>query len=202
MLLQNLSHKLWKCSLINVSNLVKIRYLDYHNYSKKIEEVVNIQIQAEQQAAQDYLHLAVSFLHPSKSFLGAGGFFLNMYKEELDHMQKLIQYQLLRGGYPNICGLKSPYKNKNVNLLNAFKQSLYMEIEITKLLEQGIEIAEGVKDYHYAEFITSAFLSEQIKSIHEISNHVTRLTSLGNNQHAQYHYDWKLAKMYPYSNKI
>lgn len=75
-------------------------------------------------------------------------------------------------------------------------------IFILQLLEQGMVIAEGVKDYHYADFVTSVFLAEQIKSIHEISNHVTQLTALGNNQHALYHYDWKLSKMYPYSIKI
>lgn len=133
MILQNLSHKLGRFSLINISNLFKIRYLDYHNYNKKIEEVVNIQIQAEQQAAQDYLNLAVTFLHLSKSYLGAGGFFIKMYKEELDHMEKLIRYQLLRGGLPTICGLDPPHKNKNTTLLDAFKQSLKMEIEITKV---------------------------------------------------------------------
>ncbi|XP_026747181.1 ferritin-2 heavy chain-like [Trichoplusia ni] len=201
-MLQNQSHKLLKYSLTKISNLFKLRYLDYHNYSKKIEEVVNIQIQAEQQAAQDYLNLAVSFLHPLKSLHGAGGFFFKMYKEEIDHMEKLIRYQLLRGGLPNICGVDPPSKNKNTTLLDAFKQSYKMEIEITKLLEQGVVIAEGVKDYHYAEFVTSVFLTEQIQSIHEISSHVAQLTALGNNHHALYHYDWKLAKMYPYSVKI
>lgn len=83
-----------------------------------------------------------------------------------------------------------------------FLRKIYISIFILQLLEQGVVIAEGVKDYHYAEFVTSVFLTEQIQSIHEISSHVAQLTALGNNHHALYHYDWKLAKMYPYSVKI
>lgn len=106
------------------------KYYQY-NYKSKIEEAVNIQIKAEQQAGQDYLNLAVAFLHPSRSQFGVGGFFLKMYKEELDHMQKLINYQLLRGGVPLICGLQPPTENKDITLLEAFKKGLDMEKNIT-----------------------------------------------------------------------
>lgn len=134
--------RLWHSTLIQW-NLCKYvpklrpngRYLYYkHNYNSKVEEFVNLQIQAEQQAAQDYLNIAVTFLHSSKSQIGAGGFFMRMYKEELDHMQKFIQYQLLRGGMPLICGLEPPIQNKNLTLLEAFKQGLCMEKRITKVI--------------------------------------------------------------------
>uniref|UniRef100_A0A2A4JTF3 Ferritin n=1 Tax=Heliothis virescens TaxID=7102 RepID=A0A2A4JTF3_HELVI len=172
-----------------------------NNYSSKIEESVNRQIKAEQQAGQDYLNIAVTFLHPSKSQFGAGAFFMKMYKEELDHMHKFINYQLLRGGTPLIPGLEPPTPNKDLTLLNAFKQGLCMEKEITvwgyfQLLEDGVKLAEEVKDYHYADFVTSEFLTEQARSINEMATHITKLMAIGDNSHALYHYDLELEKIH------
>ncbi|KAJ8727007.1 hypothetical protein PYW08_015404 [Mythimna loreyi] len=179
------------------------RYKYYqNNYNSKIEELVNVQIWAEQQAAQDYLNMAVTFLHPAKSQLGAGGFFMKMYEEELCHMKKLINYQLLRGGMPLICGLQPPNKNKDLTLLDAFKKGLHMEKNITVGLQEGVMLAEDLKDYHYADFITSVFLTEQMHSIHEMANHITKLSALSHDNHAIYHYDLELEKMYPLPHKL
>lgn len=70
------------------------------------------------------------------------------------------------------------------------------------MLEEGVKLAEDVKDYHYADFITSIFLPEQIDSINEMANHVTKLSALSNNNHALYHYDLELQKMYPHTLKV
>ncbi|XP_047023507.1 ferritin heavy chain-like [Helicoverpa zea] len=166
------------------------------NYSSKIEESVNKQIKAEQQAGQDYLNIAVTFLHPSKSQFGAGAFFMKMYKEELDHMQKFINYQILRGGTPLIPGLEPPTPNKDLTLLDAFKQGLCMEKEITVLLENGVKLAEELKDFHYADFVTSQFLTDQVKSINEMATHITKLMAIGDNTHALYHYDLELERIH------
>ncbi|KAJ8725035.1 hypothetical protein PYW07_015993 [Mythimna separata] len=178
------------------------RYKYYqNNYNSKIEDLVNIQIMAEQQAGQDYLNMAVTFLHSAKSLMGAGGFFMKMYKEELDHMQKLINYQLLRGGMPLICGLQTPIHNKDLTLLEAFKQGLHMEKNINEGLQKGVKLAEDVKDYHYADFITSVFLTEQMDSIHEMASHITKLSTLSNDN-ALFHYNLYLEKMYPLPHKV
>lgn len=115
-----------------MSNTKNVYY--QYKYNSKIEELVNKQIHAEQQAAQEYLNIAVTFLHPSKNFIGAGGFFMHMHKEELQHMHKFIHYQILRGGQPLIAGVQPPVKNENLTLIDAFKQGLDMEKQITEVL--------------------------------------------------------------------
>lgn len=122
--------------LINISrSICKRRNLYYqYNYNNKVDELLNKQIQAEQQAAQDYLKLSVTFLHPSKSQFGAGSFFMKMYHEEIEHMQQFINYQIIRGGTILICGLEAPKKNNSLTLIDAFKQALVMEKTITKVL--------------------------------------------------------------------
>ncbi|KAH9641018.1 hypothetical protein HF086_015114 [Spodoptera exigua] len=178
------------------------RYCSQNYCNSRIEEALNIQIKAEQQASQNYLNIAVTFLHPSKSMIGAGGFFMKMYYDELEHMHKLINYQLLRGGVPLISGLEPPNKHKNLTMLDAFKLGIHMERDLTILIEKGIKLAEEVKDYHYADFFTSAFLTEQIQSIYELDRHATNLTTLKCNDAFLLLYDMELQKKYPLPHDI
>lgn len=62
-------------------------------------------------------------------------------------------------------------------------------------------MAESVKDYHCADYVTSVFMAEQMRSVNEMSHHVTKLAKLCDNEHALYHYDMKLAKNFPWAYK-
>ncbi|XP_075972913.1 ferritin heavy chain B-like [Anticarsia gemmatalis] len=197
-----ISHKL--ANLKKYSSIMLSNSRNSHckyKYDSKIEDLVNRQIMMEQQAAQEYLNMAVVFLHPSKSQYGAGGFFMRMYQEELKHMSQFIHYQMLRGGKPLICGLEIPTEHKNLDLLEAFNHALAMEKGITEQIEEVIKVADEVKDYQCSDFLTSVFLAEQIESINEMAGHVTILTQLNKDTHALYHYDLELAKKYPYTFK-
>lgn len=110
-----------------------IKYYSKYKYTAKVEDAVNKQILAEQQASQDYLSMAVIFLHPCVSKPGAGGYFMRMYEEEIGHMQDFIQYQLLRGGTTVINGLKAPEIKRNLTVLDAFTKGLEMEKNITEV---------------------------------------------------------------------
>lgn len=61
-------------------------------------------------------------------------------------------------------------------------------------------IAESAKDYHCVDYVTSAFVTDQIRSVSEMSHHVTKLARLCD-EHAIHHYDLTLAKNYPWSYK-
>lgn len=104
-----------------------------HKYRTELELAVNEQIFAEQQAAQNYLNIAVFFLHPSVSRQGTGGFFMNMYEEEIGHMKQVIQYQLLRGGRVQLPALAKPPFNDNLTQLGAFKLALQMEKTVSEV---------------------------------------------------------------------
>lgn len=102
-------------------------------FCSEVEEAINKQINAEQQAAQDYLSIAVLFLHPSISRSGASNYFMKMYLEELNHMEKFIHYQIMRGGMPQIKGIKEPRRLANITLLSAFEQALTIENNVTQV---------------------------------------------------------------------
>ncbi|XP_068628076.1 ferritin-2 heavy chain-like [Battus philenor] len=188
-----LKHKTRVPAYSSIRNKLYYQY----KYDTKVEEVINKQIQAEQQAAQDYLSMATTFLHPCMSRPGAGGYFMKMYKEELDHMQKLIEYQLIRGGAIVISGLKAPTIDEKLTLQSAFTKGLLMEKTVTELLENIVQVAEKVNDYQCADFITSVYLAEQMESINEFSHHITNINRLSCDEHAVYQYDLQLLKTYP-----
>lgn len=119
-----------------VTSLTNKKYYSKYKYTAQVEAAVNKQIQAEQQASQDYLSMAVTFLHPCISKPGAGGYFMRMYEEEIGHMQDFIQYQLLRGGTTVINGIKTPEIKTNLTLLEAFTKGLDMEKNITEVCYQ------------------------------------------------------------------
>lgn len=104
-----------------------------YNFKPELEFAINEQIQAEQQAAQDYLNMAVFFLHPSVSWPGAGGFFMRMYEEEIGHMKNVIQYQLLRGGKVVMPCVAKPPTHDKLTMLVAFRLALQMEKTVTEV---------------------------------------------------------------------
>ncbi|XP_013185515.2 ferritin heavy chain B-like [Amyelois transitella] len=169
----------------------------HYKYTPGNEVAINKQIQIEQQAAQEYLNIAVKFLQPCQLWPGAAGFFMRMYEEELRHMQLFILYQLRRGGTPIISSLKEPLAISKLSLLDAFQKALEMEKCVTKSLEDLVVIAE--KDFQCVDFVTSRFLSEQISSIDELAQHIVNLCKLSDNEHSLYHYDLQLSKRYPYT---
>lgn len=124
------------------------KYYSKYKYAAQVEAAVNKQIQAEQQASQDYLSMAVTFLHPCISRPGAGGYFMRMYEEEIGHMQDFIQYQLLRGGTTVINGLKAPEMKSNLTVLEAFEKGLEMEKNITEVPTVTIDIQHELQ-YNY-----------------------------------------------------
>lgn len=123
------SYKILRGTHIPIRTITNYHY----KYSPQVEAAINKQIQMEQQASQDYLHLAVTFLHPCQNRIGAGGFFMRMYEEELRHMKDLIFYQLTRGGTPLIDTLNAPTISSSILLLDAFKQALDMEKKVTEV---------------------------------------------------------------------
>lgn len=126
----------WHCA--KFSNICKSKNNDTstgeywkHKYDPALQEAVNKQIQAEQQAAQDYLSMAVYFLHPKISRPGHGGFFMLMFEEEIGHMHDFIEYQLLRGGDVTVSSLIAPALQRDLSPLKAFTTALEMEKAVT-----------------------------------------------------------------------
>lgn len=133
---------------------------------------------------------------------GTGGYFMNMYEEEISHMLTFIHYQLLRGGRVEVPSLKQPGKFTKLSICEAFEKGLSMEKDITKMLEEIVSQAEQVKDYQCADYITSVFLDDQIKSINEFCQHLTKIARLSKDEHGLYQYDLHLCKTHPYESKM
>lgn len=78
---------------------------------------------------------------------------------------------------------------------------LFKIIWYFQLLENLVSVAEKAKDYQCADYVTSVFLSEQIKSIDKFAHHVTQLGRLCD-EPSLYLYDSKLAETHPIKYKL
>lgn len=136
MLLTHVQRTLWLRKILYKNVLsVPFRENSYytHKYCPEVDAAINKQIQAEQEVAFKYLNMAVSLLHPSVSRPGAGGFFMKMYHEELQHSEEFIHYQLGRGGAPSINGFKLQPLSSKITMIEAFKQALDLEHNVTEV---------------------------------------------------------------------
>lgn len=68
------------------------------------------------------------------------------------------------------------------------------------MIENLVKTAEMSKDFQAADYFTSVFLAEQMKSVNEMSHHISKLTKL-TDEHAIYHYDLRLLQSHPYIRK-
>lgn len=77
--------------------------------------------------------------------------------------------------FPAIPAVSSEWKDA----LGVLRESLSLEHRVNESLYQIGELAASSGDQHLADYIANEFLSEQISSIHELSEMITQLERAG-----------------------
>ena len=129
---------------------------------KKIEKTLNDQIAKEAYASSSYL--AMASWCETKALLGSSSFFYTQSQEERGHMLKLIKYVNETGGHALVPALKEPL-NKYQSLRHAFEVSLTQEMDVTKSINNLVELSLESKDY-----TTFNFLQWYVAEQHEEEN--------------------------------
>jgi len=149
-------------------------------WTKEFEELINIQISNELHAFYEYYNMSLYFSRGDVGLDKLSNYFKKMSDEEKDHADKLCEYQIKRGGEVILLDIKEPEFNINNNdILEAFEKSLCMEKKIYSNLLDMYSHAE--KDPHFASFIESVFLDEQISAIHDLNKIISNIKRIGNN---------------------
>ena len=78
--------------------------------SKKLQDALNAQINAEMWSA--YLYLSMSVEAESKGLKGFGNWFFIQFREEQDHARILMNYLLARGGQVLLVGSRGGWCNE------------------------------------------------------------------------------------------
>ena len=127
--------------------------------SKKMEEAINAQINAEFWSA--YLYLSMSCDFARKGLKGMANWFSIQFREEQDHARMLMDHVLARGGkvaLAPIAEVPSAWDSP----LAAFEDTLKHEKSVTARINALCELAAAEKDFASANRLVW-FIDEQIE---------------------------------------
>jgi ferritin len=127
--------------------------------NKRLEQAINEQINAEIWSA--YLYLSMSAHFGAQGFSGFANWFKIQWQEELTHAMKFFDYLIERGSKPELKPIKE-VPTKWDSPLHAFEETLKHEREVTRLINNLMDIAIEEKD-HAAKGMLQWFVDEQVE---------------------------------------
>lgn len=157
--------------------------------SKKMQEAINAQINAEMWSA--YLYLAMSMDANDKGMKGVSHWYRKQYEEEMEHAFRFVHYleeQLARVELKPIEKFKTSWKN----MAEMFDETLAHEKVVTGLIHKLCDLAAKEKDYATANML-QWFVNEQVEEEANAAELIETAKCIGNDKAAFYMFDKELA---------
>jgi ferritin len=139
--------------------------------SKKLEEELNKQVNAELYSS--YLYLSMSAYLSSINLNGFSTWMKIQFEEEQAHAMKLFQYILDRGGRVNLLTINNPPVEWE-NIIDVFEATYSHEQEVTRLINELVNVAMTEKD-HATVNLLQWFVSEQVEEEATVSDILDQL---------------------------
>jgi len=149
------------------------------NYHIDSEAGVNKQINLELYASYVYQSMAWYFDRDDVALPGFAKFFRHSSEEEREHSEKLMKFQNQRGGRIVLQDIKKPERDEWGTGLHAMEAALALEKNVNQALLDLHTVSDAKGDAQMSDWIESHFLTEQVESIKEISDHITQLKRVG-----------------------
>lgn len=158
--------------------------------SKKVAELINAQIAAEQYAAQYYLSMSAWF--NARDLEGISNYFRIQSKEELLHADKMFDYLADVGGEIVISEIpKPPHEFSSEE--EVFQKALDHEKFVTKSIFNIVKVANEEGDFATTSFL-QWFVNEQVEEESSASLLLSKIKMVIDNPSALYLFDQELAK--------
>ncbi len=157
--------------------------------SKRLEEAVNAQINAEMWSA--YLYLSMSSYCYNAGYTGMANWFAVQFKEEQDHAQIFINYLQSRGGRVLLRAIDA-VDTEWASPLAAFEHTLKHEEKVTSLINNLMAIAVEEKDFA-SQSRLQWFIDEQVEEEENATDIIQKLRMLNGNGYGMYQLDQELA---------
>jgi len=145
--------------------------------SKELENAINAQIGAEFAASLQYISIATYFDADDLPQLAA--FFYRQAEEEKQHAMKFADYIVDAGGQvriPAIAETKYDFKTAE----ECAKLALAWETDVTKMINNLMDIAVNDKDYISQDFLRW-FVTEQLEEISTMNTLLRTIQRAGSN---------------------
>ncbi|MDD2191294.1 MAG: ferritin [Bacteroidales bacterium] len=156
--------------------------------SKKLQEAINAQINAEYWSAFLYLSMSADF--SAKGLPGFANWMEIQFQEEQSHGLKFLNYMLSRGAHPELRQIDK-VQNTWKTPLDAFKDALAHEQVVTKLINDIYALATEEKDYA-TQSMLKWFIDEQVEEEESVQAIIDTLTLVGDNGYGIYQLDKEL----------
>lgn len=167
-----------------------IHNLKYNDMlSKKMEEALNEQINAELWSAYLYLSMAMQFENSGMS--GVANWFKVQFKEEQAHAEIFMNYINQRGGRVVLKPI-AEVATEWATPLDAFKDTLTHERKVTAMINNLFALAEEERDYATRDRLTW-FVSEQVEEEDNAQQLIDKFALIGNDGMGLYMLNQELA---------
>jgi ferritin len=153
--------------------------------SKKIQDLLNRQVELE--AASSQYYLAMASWAEVKGYNGVSKFLYKHSDEERMHMLKLVHFINERGGHGLVPALKAPTANFK-NIQEIFEMILKHEVHVSTEINKLVERCLAEKDYTTHNFL-QWYVSEQIEEEALARNILDKLNLIGNDKGGMYLFD-------------
>lgn len=157
--------------------------------SKRLEEAINAQINAEMWSA--YLYLSMAAYSHNAGYAGIANWFTVQFKEEQDHATILFNYLQSRGGRVVLKAIDA-VETDWTSPLAAFEHTQKHEEHVTSLINNLMSIAVEEKDYA-AQSRLQWFVDEQVEEEENVQDLINKLRMVEGNGYGMYQIDQELA---------
>jgi ferritin len=163
--------------------------MNTNRLSKTIEAALNAQMTKEAHAAQIYLSLGA--WADSQAFGGVSNFLFRHAQEERNHMMKILEYILKRGGKVKVTAIPDPIEDPK-NLQECFESVFKQEIDNTASVYKVVKLSLTEEDWATWNFM-QWFVKEQTEEETLAIELLDKIKVAGNEHSALYSFDRDLA---------
>ncbi|MDQ1770322.1 ferritin [Labilibaculum sp. A4] len=153
--------------------------------SKKVEEILNKQINAEFWSA--YFYLSMSNYFNANGMPGFANWMKVQFQEETSHAMKMTDYVNERNGRVILEPIKEVPSDWN-DVLNIFEETLKHEEYVTTLINGCVNVAIEEKDHASVNFM-QWFVDEQVEEEATVSEIIDQLRMFEGKGHGLYMMD-------------
>ncbi len=158
--------------------------------SKKLEEAINKQINAELWSA--YLYLSMSAHFSNKGLPGFANWFKVQFHEEQDHALKFMNYLIAKGNKVELHPIEEVDKTWET-VISAFEVTLNHERVVTSLINDLVSLARSENDYA-TENMLQWYINEQVEEEESAQGMIDALKLIGESGLGIYTMDKELSQ--------
>jgi ferritin len=149
--------------------------METNRLSKSIAATLNAQMTKEAHASQIYLSYAA--WADQKGFGGIANFLFKHAQEERNHMMKILEFILKRGGQVEVTAIPAPPENP-VSINNCFEKIFKHEIDNTNAVYKLVKMSHDEEDWATWNFM-QWFVKEQVEEETLVMNLLDKIKIAG-----------------------